>query len=354
MKNHEKQSLIKFTLIYFFSIAVFIIILGFLYFWQQKHLIMKKTVMEMFQYSQLVVKTNFEHTHEGFTYSLEKNQKIAFEVAKKENEYYVKAFPISKKEGFILVKTIAKPIDKEIEKLKMFTISIQIILLLIFLSISYFLAKKSLQPMKETIEHLDRFILDLIHDLNTPATAILLNANVLIDKETDEKKSKRLQRIVLSADTISSLYKNLELILNQKLYKESIHLKNLVEQKVEDFKLSYSQVKFEIDISSNVVIHSHPKAISRIIDNILSNACKYSNDSNPEISIKYLDKNLIIKDNGKGVKYPEKVFERSYKEEQLGHGIGMHIVHRLCDNLHIKIEINSLKNVGTQVILKIP
>ena len=329
------------------SIAVFIIIFGFLYFWQQRHLIMKKTVMEMFQYSQLVVKTDFKYERSGFSYILKQDQEVAFEIPKKEDEFYTKAFPISKKEGYIVVKTLAKPIDDEILDLKLFTIGLQIAFLLIFLIISYFLARKSLEPMKETIEHLDMFILDLIHDLNTPSTSILLNTNILIDKENDEKKHKRLQRIAKSAQNISSLYKNLELILTQKLPKESIDLSSLIEKKIEDFQLLYPEVKFNINIQEKTKIFSNEKALNRIIDNILSNSCKYSNEVNPIVTIEYQNKNLIIKDNGKGIKYPKKIFERSYKENELGHGIGMHIVHRLCDNLDIKITIDSVQEKGT-------
>jgi two-component system OmpR family sensor kinase len=351
VKNHEKQSLIKFTLIYFFSIAVFIIIFGFLYFWQQKHLIMKKTVMEMFQYSQLVVKTDFKYERHGFSYILKQDQNVAFEIPKKEDEFYIKAFPISKKEGYIVVKTLAKPIDGEILILKLFTIGLQVAFLLIFLIISYFLARKSLEPMKETIEHLDMFILDLIHDLNTPSTSILLNTNILIDKENDEKKNKRLQRIAKSAQNISSLYTNLELILTKKLPKESIDLYSLVEKRVEDFQLLYPEIKFNINIQEKTKTFSNEKALNRIIDNIISNSCKYSNEVNPIVTIEYQNKSLIIKDNGKGVKYPKKIFERSYKESELGHGIGMHIVHRLCDNLDITISLQSIEEKGTTVKL---
>ncbi len=351
MKNYEKKALIKFTTIYFFLVAILVLILGFLYFWQQKHLIMKKTVTQMLQYSQVLVKTNFKYSQEGFSYELKNNQKIVFDIPTKEGKYYTKIFPISKKEGFIKVSTLAKPIDKEIAKVKNFTISLQIILLIVFLTVSYLLAKLSIKPMKETIEHLDMFILDLIHDLNTPSTSILLNTNILIDKENDEKKNKRLQRIAKSAQNISSLYKNLELILTQKLPKESIDLSSLIEKKIEDFQLLYPEVKFNINIQEKTKIFSNEKVLNRIIDNILSNSCKYSNEFNPIVTIEYQNKNLIIKDNGKGVKYPKKIFERSYKESELGHGIGMHIVHRLCDNLDIEITIDSKENFGTDVVL---
>ncbi len=352
MKNHEKQSLIKFTLIYFFSIALLIILLGFLYFIQQKELILKKTTTEMFQYSQLVVKTDFKYTQNGFSYELKKNQKVAFEFPRKENDYYIKAFPISKQNGYIVVKTVSKSTDEEIKNLKIFTISLQIILLILLLIVSYYLAKKSLEPMKETISHLDRFIIDLIHDLNTPATAIGLNASLLLNKEDNEGKIKKLNRIKLSADTISSLYKNLELILEHKLLKEKIDLSEIISHKIDDFSLLYPQIEFINKISKNSFVISNEKALIRIFDNIISNACKYNNEKNPKIIISYEKSFLIIKDNGKGVKYPKKIFERNYKESQQGYGIGMHIVYRLCDNLDIKLDINSKYNDGTEVLLK--
>lgn len=137
------------------------------------------------------------------------------------------------------------------------------------------------------------------------------------------------------------------MILTQKLPKESIDLSSLIEKKIEDFQLLYPEVKFNINIQEKTKNFSNEKALNRIIDNILSNSCKYSNEVNPIVTIEYQNKNLIIKDNGKGIKYPKKIFERSYKENELGHGIGMHIVHRLCDNLDIKITIDSVQEKGT-------
>lgn len=353
MKNYEKKALIKFTSIYFFLVASLVLVLGFLYFWQQKHLIMKKSVTQMVQYSQVLVKTNFNYSQDGFDYELKKNQKIVFDIPTKEDKFYIKVFPISQQEGFIKVRVLAKPIDEEISKVKTFTISLQLILLVVFLIISYFFAKISIKPMKDTISHLDRFIVDLIHDLNTPSTSILLNSNLLLEKEDDEKKIKKLNRIKMSADTIASLYKNLEIILNQKLSKEKINIEKLVKAKVEDFKLIFPKIEFIVDIKENSFINTNEKALIRILDNLLTNSCKYSSEENPKINISFNNKTLTIKDNGKGVKYPKKIFERYYKEEDQGHGIGMHIVHRLCDNLDIKLLIQSIEDYkGTEVILK--
>ena len=125
---------------------------------------------------------------------------------------------------------------------------------------------------------------------------------------------------------------------------------------IETYKLIYPHIQFNFQEkqtfgTTNIHIISNQNAIKRILDNIISNACKYSIDKNPTINIIYENDILTIKDNGKGIKYPNKIFERSYKETDNGHGIGMHIVHRLCSELSIKIKIESQESYGTSIKL---
>ena len=350
MKKYEKQSLLKFTFIYFFSIALLILVVGFLYFWQQKHFIMKNTVMQMYQYSVLLSQTNFQYKEKGLSYDLEQNIKVEFDIPIKRDNFYIKAFPLQNYNKLVTIKIDAHSVDKKIFELKIFTLIIQAILLLIFMLISYLLAKISLKPMQDTISHLDRFLSDLIHDLNTPATAILLNINMIKKNETDKKKQKQLSRVQTSASTIVSLYENLELLLEQKQGFEKLRLFDLLEEKIEDYKLLYPHLKFELECPIDEFINTSKKPFLRIIDNILSNSSKYCS-KNPEIKITYKDKKLTIQDNGKGIKYPKMIFERRYKETEQGYGIGMHIVHRLCDNLNIIISVESKENIGTKIQL---
>ncbi len=56
---------------------------------------------------------------------------------------------------------------------------------------------------------------------------------------------------------------------------------------------------------------------------------------------------MAIKDTGKGIKHPEKVFTRFYKEQERGIGIGLHIVKKLCDEMKIPIRLESEVNVGS-------
>ena len=83
-----------------------------------------------------------------------------------------------------------------------------------------------------------------------------------------------------------------------------------------------------------------------MIDNILSNAFKY-NKKNGSVDISYRNTVLEIKDTGKGIKNPKRVFDRFYKEQERGIGIGLHIVKKLCEELDVAITLSSKIEVGT-------
>lgn len=350
MKNYEKHALLKFTLIYFLSTALFILAIGFFYFQQQKNITLQKHTMKMHQYVMKLKQSNFTHTQKGYSFKIVDKNNFKYKLASKSNDTYKKTFPIYKGIQFVLVSTQSYIIDDELDDIKYFTIVSQIVLLALFFLISLYLAKLSIKPMRDTISHIDRFTKDLIHDLNTPITAIQLNTKMLKKQIQDEQLLKKLQRIDTSTESILSLYENLEVILKDKLPKEKLDLYPILEEKIEICNYKHPNIKIHLE-KEKMLVNTNQKALHRIIDNILFNACKYSKEDST-IEIIFNHHTLTIKDNGKGMKYPKKIFERSYSEDEQGHGIGMHIVQRLCDNLDIKIDVVSKENIGTTIALK--
>ena len=344
-KNNHKKAFIQIFLGYFISVNIFVLILGFLYFNQQKVFVLQNTAMQMHQYFSKLKQSNFLHKQYGYSFEFSKNNIIKKQLPKKQNNYYYKVF----KKG-IIIKIDSNIIDKKIYKIKVFTIFLQIFLVLLFGLISFVLTKRSLKPMLDTISHLDRFTKDLIHDLNTPVTSILLNTRML-KKELEDKSNNKIKRIETSAKTISALYENLEVLLNGNLKKDKVKLNNMINSLIDTYKQLYTHINFTI-IPQDIIVNTNKNVIKRILDNIISNACKYSKDKNANITINFSNNTLVIEDNGKGIIYPNKIFEREYKESTNGHGIGMHIVYRLCDELDHDINIQSEQNIGTIVQIK--
>ena len=141
-------------------------------------------------------------------------------------------------------------------------------------------------------------------------------------------------------ETILTLQKNLQTFLKGiNTQKEEFNLLDLLEKRVQYFNVLYADVSYDLEMKSMLLL-VNKDAFSRIIDNILSNAGKY-NIANGTVHIVLEDEVLIVQDSGIGIKDTSKIFERFYKEQDRGIGIGMHIVKKLCDELFIDIKIDN-------------
>ena len=224
---------------------------------------------------------------------------------------------------------------------------IQFLLLsLIAIVISALAAFYTLKPIRNALILLEDFIKDIIHDLNTPVTSILINLKMI------EGKSEEIESITQSAKNIAMLHQNLDSYLREiQEDKEEINVKVLVDEQVAFFSPLYDYLQWEVNIR-DMYITVDKNAFARILYNLISNACKY-NTNTGKISIYMQDDTVLsISNDSYGIKNPHKVFERFYKESERGLGIGLHIVHKLCEALHIKknIELNG-KNVTIRLNL---
>jgi len=227
--------------------------------------------------------------------------------------------------------------------------------LLIILGIFGFIfIRLFLKPMKNSIELLDNFIKDTTHELNTPISAILANIE-MIDKSLMNKKNlKKLSRIEIAAKTVSLIYQDLTYLVlgHQKNKKDEwIDIKKLVLDRVEYFKTlaESKRVKFELDLEESKLFIDVVK-ITRVIDNLISNAIKY-NKRNGKIKIILRKDYLLVSDSGVGIKADrlDAVFDRYSRFNQSvgGFGIGLNIVKSIIDEYGYRIQVNSTVGKGT-------
>jgi signal transduction histidine kinase len=163
-------------------------------------------------------------------------------------------------------------------------------------------------------------------------------------------ENQKIQRLENNIETILSLQNNLQIFLKGiPTQLEAYDLKTLVENRVNYFKILHPDITYSIEMNKTI-LNANKDAFTRILDNLLSNAGKY-NRSNGKVTIRLDGERLSIEDTGKGIKDPTKVFDRYYKEQDRGIGIGLHIVKKLCNELGISLKINSKEDEGTTVVL---
>ena len=231
---------------------------------------------------------------------------------------------------------------------------------ILLLFVGYFIAKLFLKPMRESIQMLDRFIKDTTHELNTPIAAILSNIQMINKDNIDEKLAKKINRIEIGAKTISNIYEDLTFVsLNNQIISnnEKLYFSQILNQRVDFFKsiASSKKIEFILDIKDDIFIVCDVKKLSKLIDNILSNAIKY-NKFQGFIKVTLKDKILIIEDSGKGMSKDNlsNLFTRYKRFDKSvgGFGIGLNIVSLIAKEYDFKIDVISKIDVGTRIKIR--
>jgi signal transduction histidine kinase len=218
-----------------------------------------------------------------------------------------------------------------------------LLVLFVITLLSFIFSIYTLSPLRNALRLTEEFIKDILHDFNTPLATLRLNSSMLASELGENTKIKRVQNAV---QNILNLQSNLRAYLHSHAaQQESFDLDEFIKQRVELLASNYKGITFSVDLPT-ITIETNRDAFARIIDNLLSNAGKY-NKRGGKVSIYYKNSSLFIEDTGKGIKNPKRVFERFYKEQERGIGIGLHIVKKLCDELGIEINLRSKVDVGT-------
>jgi signal transduction histidine kinase len=172
----------------------------------------------------------------------------------------------------------------------------------------------------------------------------------------DEKNLKRLQRISTASEMLKERYDELDYLIkmqsNEKI-EEQFCVTALVEQRVHFLQRLYPN--FEIHLAlENLQIRGDKKGLSKVIDNIVDNGVKYSQNSKT-LEIKLQNRLLSIQDFGKGMDEVEllHIFDKYYQSDKnmQGFGIGLNMVKRYCDTNNIELRFVSKPNIGTTVKL---
>ena len=203
-----------------------------------------------------------------------------------------------------------------------------------------------------------------IHEVKIPIAAskmIIENNKNSVTKSIDEELDKVENYLEQALFYARSNAVEKDYIINKTNLKEIVSgsiLKNKTTLLNEKVALELKDIEQEV--------YTDSKWATFIINQIIQNAIKYSKKENKKIEIYSKTKNdkvlLYIKDNGIGIKKGEitRVFERGFTGEngrivgQKSTGIGLYLCKKLCDKLGLGIELNSEKDIGTEVRIIFP
>lgn len=145
------------------------------------------------------------------------------------------------------------------------------------------------------------------------------------------------------------------------------NLKDIVNNAILKNKSTLLNEKVSLNLNElEQEVYTDSKWATFIVNQIIQNSIKYSKENNKKIEINAKQKNekviLYIKDNGIGIRKGEitRVFEKGFTGEngrrigQKSTGIGLYLCKKLCNKLRLGIELNSQRDIGTEVRLIFP
>lgn len=217
--------------------------------------------------------------------------------------------------------------------------------------------EKAEELEKEKQKSIDAFV-KIAHDTKTPLTLIKNNIDDCAEY------SKELSNISYLVDSLDNMLSN---IINNKLVENGeivyVHDKvvdcsTFLELKLEQFKSIACKKGLELraGIEGNVLTKIALDALESLVDNLVSNAVKFTNKGFVEVSLSGNESSLIINVKDTGVGIPEemkgKVFDSffHYSEDPgiSGQGLGLANVKNIVDSLGGEILLSSKAGEGTE------
>lgn len=288
----------------------------------------------------------------------------------------------------ILVKTVGSPIEPISIPLEVmppmalswWAICLYILIGLgIILGIIWYIRKRSIRSFQEqerqtALENVERklsFLSTISHDLKTPLSMILGPVSLMKEKAKDPESKRNLETVYDNAVRLNNMiHRTLEL---QHLEDNDENLLILSTFDVVEFCKGVFEVFKENNTQKKFIFHSECQQLlieadavkfESVITNLLSNACKYSDDGSTislGISVSGNKVEIVVSDDGVGIAEIDQplVFQRMFRAPSTsklheGTGLGLYLIKKYLELMKGNIALYSKKGQGTSFVVTLP
>ncbi|WP_232301172.1 ATP-binding protein [Gilvimarinus agarilyticus] len=218
------------------------------------------------------------------------------------------------------------------------------------------------EKLQASIATQQRLLADVSHELRSPLTRLKLAAGLLADQgnntyiERIEKECVTLEHLVDQVLTLSrlegSIYREQD---------ESVDIAGQVQQAIDDWRFQTEGKTLTYQGPAQLTINAKPQLLQRVLDNLLSNACRYADTISVQLEGQAGQWQLSVSDNGPGVSDErlEHLFEPFYRGDPArGHqgniGLGLAIAQAAAEAQKAKLSVARAEAGGLCFTLRYP
>lgn len=242
-------------------------------------------------------------------------------------------------------------------------------------ALGYFLAGRTLKPIKDMVEDQNRFISDASHELKTPLTSLKTAFEVHLrnKKRTLRESDELVEESITEVNKLQQLSESLLFLAGhrkplQSQILEPISLKEVLLKAIKRVSPLAKKKKIELKNSvKDLVVVGNIASLTDLFVILLDNSIKYSESKTTiEITSKIVDKTtamISVVDEGKGISSEdlEHIFERFFRADSArtksdadGYGLGLSIAQQLAAYNKATLSVESTLDVGSTFSVTIP
>jgi signal transduction histidine kinase len=247
-------------------------------------------------------------------------------------------------------------------------------ILIISGGLGYFLAGRTLKPIKDMLDEQNRFITDSSHELRTPLTSLKSAMEVsLRDKNLSLRDAKTLiSESIEEVDKLQSLSDELLQLAQYQKPQAQVKFENFsfseaVKRALRKIESLAKQKEIKIsDKTQDIKLEGNKHELSDLLVILLDNAIKYSPERKQiKISSRKTDGSFVFSVEDQGIGIDKKdiphIFDRFYRTDTArakksagGYGLGLSIAKKIVDIHHGSIKVESKPNYGSTFTVHLP
>lgn len=225
------------------------------------------------------------------------------------------------------------------------------------------------------LERLRReFVSNVSHELKTPLAAIQGYVETLLDGAVDDSNVNRrfLTGIATQGNRLHAMIQDLLQLGRIEAGNEAFEIQNvevgsIITSVIEENRHVAEAKGLSCEVvpaPNDITVRADPKALRTIVENLLTNAVKYTNIGTVRIGwrVEYKQLRIDVTDTGVGIakEHQPRIFERFYRVDEArsrdagGTGLGLAIVKHLCQFFGGRVSVRSQLGKGSTFSVFLP
>ena len=204
-------------------------------------------------------------------------------------------------------------------------------------------------------KELQEYFLIWIHQIKTPITA----GKLICDGDIENENVKNIKKELIYIEDYTNMALSYLKMANHNTDMDIslVNLDDIINPLIKKYAILFISNNIKLEYKKlNVKVITDSKWCMVVIEQLLSNAIKYTKNGTVSISFNEKENYLEIKDNGIGIKDSDlpKIFDKGYsgfngRQNQKSTGIGLFLVKQILDKLGKKVKLESKLGEGTSV-----